>query len=201
MQWGVNLKQLWPSRAQTPVPSWVWLSLGNVCVISDSGSAPLGKVPETFSVSVSMKDISQDPGGLCASHLVQSGAVRDAPRDPHHPWPSRWSQAGRANPSRSCHTGQFSRAPLAANPHSSCPPLPRGPGSTLRRGELRAGRQVPLRWGLGAAGRRGRPRGLAIASQGEDGLGADGTCSARERVFLLFMLSGGNASQAFRMAL
>ena len=49
------------------------------------------------------------------------------------------------------------------------------------------------RWGLGAAGWKGRPRGLAIASQGEDGLGADGTCSARERAFLLFMLSGGNA--------
>lgn len=54
---------------------------------------------------------------------------------------------------------------------------------------------------FGAAGQRGRPCGLAIASQGEAGLGADGTCSAGERVFLLFMLSGGNASQAFRTAL
>lgn len=58
-----------------------------------------------------------------------------------------------------------------------------------------------LHQSLGAAGQRGRPWGLTTASQGEAGLGADGTCSAGERAFLLFMLSGGNASQAFRMAL
>lgn len=47
----------------------------------------------------------------------------------------------------------------------------------------------------------GGGQGCATGSQGEDGLGADGTCSVCERAFLLFMLSGGNASQAFWMVL
>lgn len=64
------------------------------------------------------------------------------------------------------------------------------------------GRDVGSRVGeFRSSGQRGQPHRLTIASQGEDSLGADGTCSARERAFLLLMLSGGNASQAFRMAL
>lgn len=81
---------------------------------------------------------------------------------------------------------------------------PVGAGSTLQQGAegKEAGQSSEfLHQSLGAAGQRGRPYGLTTASQGEAGLGADGTCSAGERAFLLFMLSGGNASQAFRMAL
>ena len=66
-------------KTPDPSPQSGWVSLGNISVIPDSRSARLGKVPETFSVSFPMRDISQDPAGLRANRLVQSGAMRDAP--------------------------------------------------------------------------------------------------------------------------
>lgn len=151
---------------------------------------PVSHPPWEISASTQRGPVQTASAGSCGRHP-----------DPHHPWLSCRGQAGRANPSQSCHTGQFSRASLAANPPGSCPPLPWGAGSTPQQCEPGAGMQVLVSGNFGAVGWRVQPHRLTIASQGEDGLGADGTCSARERAFLLLMLSGGNASQAFWMAL
>lgn len=157
-------------------------------------SAQLRKVPRP---SLSHSPRGQQPGPRRAP-CEPSGAMHDVPQDPHHLWPSprarraEHSLARAAKPANSvkCPSPQTPAVPVLCSRAARGAPRSRGsPG------------QVPA-LGFGSSGMEGdQPHRLATASQGEEELGADGICSACERVFLLFMLSGGNASQAFWMAL